>query len=163
MTQPIVSALDSMMHSRPANMPLNDPRAVGRVRDVVPCPRVCPHCCCKVDLVNNSGVYGRSYGDWPWLYLCSNRACGAYVGTHPQTDLPLGTLATARTREARKRAKALFNALWEAGPLTRAEAYSRLAAEMGVDVSVCHFGWFDVEQCRRASEASRRLHASLRA
>ncbi len=42
--------------------------------------------------------------DWPWVYICEG--CGSYVGMHPFTDIPLGTLADAATREARKECKA---------------------------------------------------------
>lgn len=143
-------------------MPESDPRAVKRVVDRVPAPRICHHCGSPVKLANNSTIYGREFGDWPWVYLCCNRTCGAYVGMHPKTDIPLGTLADAQTREARKRAKAEFNPLWESKRLDRGQAYSRLAAKMGIPVTECHFGWFTVHQCREATLAAREIHQELR-
>lgn len=154
-------SLDHMPVRRPPGMPPNSAYAVRRVKDRVAYPHICPHCCCSVALVNNRVIYGRPYGDWPWAYLCSNRACGASVGTHPQTDFPLGTLATAVLREARKRAKNVFNPLWETGLMSRSEAYAALAQELGLGVQACHFGWFDAEQCRRASEAAGALWTRL--
>lgn len=143
-------------------MPPNDARAMARVIDRVPAPRICCHCGCPVRLANNSAIYGRPYGDWPWVYQCANRTCGAYVGTHPHTDLPLGTLADALTREARKRAKAEFNPLWETKRLSRTQAYARLAEKMGISASACHFGMFTVQQCREATLAAREIHQELR-
>lgn len=132
-------------------------RATARVGNPLPAPTTCPHCSASVAIVNNSAIYhGFSYGEWPWAYACTNRACFAYVGMHPFTAIPLGTLATAEIREARKRAKKLFNPLWETGSarrMTRAEAYTKLAAALGIPVAECHFGWFTVDQCNAAIAA----------
>lgn len=132
--------------------------AVAKVRDRVPVPDVCPHCGGTVALVNNSVIYGgQAYGRWPWAYLCSG--CNAYVGTHPETDLPLGTLATKPIREARKRAKEQFNSFWQ-GKMSRSKAYSRLAGAMGIPPEKCHFAWFDIAQCEAAVVALTALRAA---
>lgn len=122
-------------------------RAIARVKNPLPAPTECPRCGGRhVDIARNSEIYGRDYGEWPWAFLC--RGCGAYVGMHPFTGIPLGTLADAPTREARKRAKAAFNPLWQSGAMTRTEAYSWLASRLGVAVAACHIGWFDVAMCQ---------------
>lgn len=121
-------------------------KATARVTNPLPVPTVCPHCGGPVRLVENSAIYRRNYGEWPWAYLCA--PCDAYVGLHPFTAIPLGTLATAPIREARKLAKAAFNPLWMNGGMSRSEAYAWLAKAMGIaDVNQCHIGWFGVEQC----------------
>lgn len=121
-------------------------RATKRVTNPLPAPTECLHCAAMVALVNNDRIYGREYGDWPWAYLCTG--CGAYVGLHPFTAIPLGTLATAEIRDARKRAKAAFNPLWQLNGMSRHQAYERLASAMGIsDVNTCHIGWFDADQC----------------
>ena len=134
-------------------------RATARVVNPLPVPTACPHCDHRVELVSNSKIYGREYGEWPWAFLCVNRNCGAYVGLHPFTGIPLGTLATADIRAARKMAKDLFNPLWQ-GPnarvRSRSEAYAWLAAQMGIPVERCHFGWFDAAQCERAAQICRK-------
>ncbi len=124
-------------------------RATARVKNPLPVPTICPHCGAACAIVSNAEVYaGREYGEWPWCILCSG--CRAYVGLHPFTGIPLGTLATEPMREARKRAKAVFNPLWESGGMTRTEAYTRLAKAMGIaNVDECHIGWFNVDQCNR--------------
>jgi len=98
--------------------------------------------------VNNSQIYGKEYGDWPWAYRCVG--CEAYVGMHPKTYIPLGTLADAETRNARKLGKKPFETVWQSKHMTRSEAYRQLAAHMGISASECHFGLFSVEQCRHA-------------
>ena len=129
-------------------------RATARVTAPLPVPTECRHCGARVDLVSNSAVYGKPFGPWPWAFLCQNRDCGAYVGLHPFTGIPLGTLATRSIRNARLRAKAVFNPLWESKAMTRAEAYAWLAAELGIeDVQQCHIGWMDVAGCNRVVDA----------
>lgn len=129
-------------------------RATARVRNPLPAPTVCPHCDGPVMLVQNAVIYGKPYGEWPWSYLCQGSNCGAYVGLHPFTNIPLGTLATGEVRDARRRAKAAFNPLWLSGSMTRRDAYSWLAAALGLpSVDECHLGWFDGTQCERVLEA----------
>lgn len=138
-------------------------KATKRVKDPLPAPEACPHCFIMetgeayphISIVNNEEIYGHSYGEWPWAYQCQQ--CEAYVGLHPFTNIPLGTLADGPTRKARKESKKLFNALHENGRLTRSEAYQRLADKMDIPVSECHFGWFDTEQCKQAAECTRQL------
>lgn len=124
--------------------------ATARVKDSLPAPETCPHCAAPVALVGNEEIYGRPFGDWPWAYRCTNvRGCGAYVGLHPFTAIPLGTLATAEIREARKKAKAAFNPLWQGGAMSRTDAYAWLAGALGIPVGECHIGWFDAAACAR--------------
>lgn len=121
-------------------------KAIARVKNPLPFPQSCPHCGAECVFSNNSAVYGREYGEWPWIVLCNG--CRAYVGLHPFTGIPLGMLADASTRGARKRAKAAFNPLWQCGGMTRSQAYAWLANALGMDdVEQCHIGWFDVQQC----------------
>ncbi len=129
-------------------------RASARVKDPLPAPLVHDACGSAVEIVGNEKLYGRPYGKWPWAYRCTG--CGAYVGMHPFTDIPLGTLADSPTREARKRAKAAFNPIWQGGSMTRNEAYAWLAGQLGIaKVGECHIGWFDVATCDRVVEVCR--------
>jgi hypothetical protein len=128
---------------------------VRMVTNPLPVPTVCPHCQGTVGLYNNRKVYnGREFGKWPYVYLCENVACGAHVGLHPETDIPLGTLATDAIRQARQIAKSSFNDLHEdGGPMaSRTAAYEWLAAKMGIEVGTCHIGWFNEQQCDRVVE-----------
>jgi hypothetical protein len=136
-----------------SEQPIFSKKAERRVKDRLPIPTSCPHCAGTVAFASNSEVYRRAYGEWPWIYLCQAESCRAYVGTHPETNLPLGTLATAAMRAARKAAKEQFNALWQGGRMSRTDAYAWLAGALNIPVSACHFGWFNEAQCARALQA----------
>jgi hypothetical protein len=124
--------------------------ATARVTNPLPAPTECPNCGSAVKLVSNAAIYGREYGEWAWAYKCDSVDCDSYVGLHPFTSIPLGTLANPATREARKRAKAAFNPLWEGRRMKRREAYAWLAKALGIsNVGECHIGWFDIAMCDR--------------
>ncbi|MCY1246148.1 zinc-finger-containing domain protein [compost metagenome] len=87
--------------------------------------------------------------------------CDSYVGLHPFTGIPLGTLATPEMRRARSAAKDAFNPLWQDGAMTRSEAYAWLARALGIaDVEQCHIAWFDVAQCAAVVAAVNQRSAS---
>ena len=89
------------------------------------------------------------------FFLC--RPCGAYVGTHPDGK-PLGRLANAELRAAKQHVHAAFDPLWKSGRLTRSNAYGKLADMLGIPMSECHIGMFDVDMCRQAWRAARELN-----
>ncbi len=136
----------------PHPLPFVSRKALKRVKSPMPIPETCRYCGPKTQVFigHHEEVYGygRSYGDWPYVYLCEN--CGAYVGLHPATDLPLGTLANAELRQARKAHKPAFQAMMARLQLSRSEAYRLLADEMGIPIEHCHWGWFEIEDCERA-------------
>lgn len=142
------------MTTKPHNKnPWNNPSksAIARVRNPLPKPTTCPCCGGSVELVENSEIYGKPYGDWPYAFLCTNWECRAYVSLHPFTDIPVGTLADKETRQARNAVKPLFNQIWKDGHMTRTAAYRWLAQQMGIeDPEHCHIGWFTAIQCRQA-------------
>ncbi|WP_298016802.1 zinc-finger-containing protein [uncultured Castellaniella sp.] len=147
----------------PAPLPHVSRRALARVKDRIDPPTDCPHCGECVGLVSNAEVYnGREYGNWPYVYLCSG--CRAYVGLHPDTDLPLGTLADRNTRDERKHTKFLFKTITdERFGADRDAAYLWLAERMGIEPKACHFGFFDVAQCERAAGIIREALSGRRA
>ncbi|MBD1229258.1 zinc-finger-containing protein [Xenorhabdus griffiniae] len=130
-------------------------KAIRKVKDPLPAPTECRYCNGNVAIVSHEDVYGRSYGNWPWLYICTT--CRAYVGMHPFTDIPLGTLANKETRAARNSCKQYFEQIWRSGRLTRTEAYHWLAKQLEISPSQCHFGWFDTDMCERAANICRRF------
>jgi len=129
---------------------INHPSALARVRDQLPTPTNCRFCCGTIQLVNNSQFYGgREYG-WPFAYACCN--CGARVGCHPGTDVPLGTLADQATMNARRAAHAAFDPLWKnKGKGMRTKAYRALSKAMGREKA--HISWMDVDECRQVVAA----------
>ena len=136
----------------PAPLPHVSRRALKRVKNPIPAPTECRYCGDEVHLVRNSQIYnGRSYGDWPYAYLCAG--CRAYVGIHPDTDIPLGTLADDKLRAARNGSKAVFHEYMKEAGLSRTLAYQWLAQRMNIDIDKCHFGWFEHEECAAAEQA----------
>lgn len=124
--------------------------ATARVKNPLPVPCACNVCgACNVRIATHEEIYkGRAFGEWPWAYLCPD--CGAYVGLHPFTNIPLGTLADKRLRDARNRCKRPFLRLTEEGYMGRKEAYAWLGERMGLAEGTCHWGWFGLEQCYEA-------------
>lgn len=132
----------------PTPLPHVSRRALKRVKNPLPAPDFCRYCAGQVELVNNSAIYGREFGDWPYAYRCED--CKSYVGLHPNTDIPLGTLATAQLRKDRNLSKDMFHKLKDQRGFSRSQAYQWLAGKMGIEVGVCHFGWFDQDECALA-------------
>lgn len=135
----------------PSPLPYVSRRALARVKNPLPSPTCCNICgSSEVSLVDNASVYGRSFGDWPYIYRCDR--CDAYVGLHPNTDIPLGSLADKGLREARKANKAKFFGMMKRLNLNRVQAYGWLAKALKIPVSECHWGWFDEDTCIRAGQ-----------
>tara|TARA_R110002020_G_scaffold412583_2_gene622134 strand:- start:22 stop:501 length:480 start_codon:yes stop_codon:yes gene_type:complete len=142
--------------------------ATKRVKHPLPAPTECP-CCTDwltdepsihIEIVSHEDLYGEIMGEWPWVYQCMT--CEAYVGLHPFTNIPLGTLADGPIRQARKTHKQPFESLWvNGGKLSRREAYSRLAEKLGIKIEVCHFAMFDVGMCEKAAQASREIFLEI--
>ena len=122
--------------------------AMDRVKDPLPAPAKCDSCGGSVRIAHHREIYGgRSFGDWPWMYVCD---CGARVGMHPGTNIPLGTMADEATRHSRKVAKPIFEKVWKDGYMSRTDAYRWLAEQMGIPTSKCHFGMFSSSRCHQA-------------
>lgn len=88
--------------------------------------------------------------------------CDARVGCHAkgasvpvpggrrQTSdgtLPLGRLANAELRQAKRAAHAAFDPIWRDGHMARTTAYASLARFLGVRLDECHIGEFDYWTC----------------
>lgn len=120
----------------------------------LPVPTQCPYCQGAVVLTENRAIYGKPFGRWPYAYWC--QPCDAYVGLHPNTISPLGTLANARLRSLRKIHKAVFIALLDAGRFkSRGHAYSWLAKVLAIPNKDCHWGHFDEATCEAAGALCR--------
>jgi len=132
---------------------VNAPEALDKVKgDDLPVPENCRFCTGKVELVNNAAFYGGKEYGWPLAYCCSS--CGARVGTHPGTDIPLGTLADKVTIKARIEAHDAIGQLWKGKTAWhRAQAHQALAKAMGRRVA--HISWMDEQECRRVVELCR--------
>lgn len=129
----------------PFPLPHISRRSLRRIDNPLPVPESCPYCSGSVELISNSHVYGKSHGTWPYLYSC--QCCDAYVGLHPHTDLPLGSMADKRLRGARMQGKEIFYRLMHSLKLDRNNMYPWLAGHMNLFPAECHWAMFDEEQC----------------
>lgn len=88
----------------------------------------CPYCHTNARLDNGAAI-GRSAPVW----LCGNHPdCDSYVGCHPGTTRPLGSLANAQLRQKRIAVHRCIDRLWRnsSGHLPRKQVYSLVAAVM---------------------------------
>lgn len=110
----------------------------------------CNYCGGKAERVSGKAIYPRM----PKLhgkifFRCS--PCDAYVGTHAD-GTPLGNLADRDTRVFRIKAHHYFDKIWKGRHMKRGHAYAWLASSLGIPVSKCHIGMFDVQMCSRVIE-----------
>lgn len=113
----------------------------------------CSICGSEAEWVENKKVYGRNYGKSVMIWLCTNSKCGAYVGCHQNTQRPKGTFADKATRQARMKAHAALDPLWQ--PTTkrlykRQTVYKMLSAHFGHDI---HIGESDIATCEQIINA----------
>ncbi|MEX3984255.1 zinc-finger-containing protein [Paraburkholderia sp. EG287A] len=115
----------------------------------------CQYCGDTAELVTGEVIYPRlGYLHHKHFWNCEE--CGAYVGCHEagkgygDGTRPLGLLANAELREAKKSVHAVFDPSWQSGKKTRKKAYEWLAEQLGIPFADCHVGMFTVEQCARA-------------
>lgn len=123
---------------------------------------ICIECGKLATLESAKAVYPHRADLWDRkLYLC---ACGAYVGCHPGTEIPLGYPAGAETRAARSSAHRAFDPLWEAKAAregigkgkARGLGYKWLAGALGIEPAACHISHMSADQARRVVEVCRR-------
>ena len=119
-------------------------------------PTICRYCRNKVIYTSNSKIYGKEYGNGK-CYLCTN--CGAYVGVHSGTDIPLGTLANDELRKYRKLAHFYFDKIWKGSKKikTRKEAYKWLSQKLKISIKSTHIAMFEKEQCQQTIKFSYKL------
>lgn len=118
----------------------------------------CPYCEKPSELVTGREVYATlPHLHDKKIYRCL--PCGAWVGCHPGTDVPLGRLANAQLRRARVKAHDAFDPLWrkkrawdEPPFRSRSEAYAWLGSRLGLKKADCHIGMFDLDTCKRVIE-----------
>ena len=95
--------------------------------------------------MKQAGFFGKTYDATRKVWVCTG--CRARVGTHPNSDRPLGTLANAEVRALRKRCHELIDPLWKWQGYPRGLVYAELARRLGL--SSVHIGEADKELCLR--------------
>jgi len=121
---------------------------------------VCGYCQREAELVTGAVIYP-SREDLRALYFWRCEPCDAWVSCHPPAraastggmgdgTMPMGSLANAELRRWRSSVHALFDPIWQAGKLSRHEAYGWLAKTLHIPREQCHIGMFNLEQCKVA-------------
>lgn len=116
----------------------------------------CDYCGNPAELVGGLDVYPHR-PDLADKKLWRCVPCSAYVGCHDGTTRPLGRLANARLRAAKKRAHAAFDPMWKNQGATRKNAYAWLAARLGIRRRDCHIGMMDEDMCARVIEVCEKV------
>lgn len=105
----------------------------------------CPYCGNPTKLVEDTQIYGRSYGTK--CYICE--PCGAWVGCHKNSDKALGRVANKELRELKHRAHEAFDPLWKECHLSRIAAYEIRSIAFGLPPEQTHIGMFNEAMCRK--------------
>ena len=114
----------------------------------------CPYCGGTAILRDASFVYGeKSYGGK--VYVCSNYPrCDAYVGVHPGTRIPKGTLADQELRKKRMLAHQILTRSAE-GNLKPSRRYHWLADKFCLSDEQAHIGMFGNYMCDQVIRESK--------
>lgn len=119
----------------------------------------CPYCNKEAEFLSSKEFYKKDYGTN--LYLC--RPCDAYVGTHGDSEKPLGTMANKELRKMRMEVHKAFDSLWKGRwrrfP-SRSEAYRWMREQMGLSYEDGHIGMFNVGQCERLVKLVKQFKAN---
>ena len=115
----------------------------------------CDYCGRPAQLVKGDAIYPHR-PDLYKLKFWQCKPCDAYVGCHkrnPRMQLlgvePLGRLANAELRAAKKAAHAAFDQLWKDEHMSRTAAYAWLSRTLNIEPSKCHIGMMDIADCNR--------------
>ncbi len=113
----------------------------------------CPVCGAMAVLRPAAEIYRDPYRS-DQLYVCSNYPkCRCYVGTHPGTNIPLGTLADGDLRNLRIQAHRKFDSVWRSRIMSRESAYCWMADLFGIPLREAHIGLFGEYRCRELIRA----------
>lgn len=108
----------------------------------------CPHCG-AVALIRPAAEIYNDPSRTDELYVCRNYPiCNSYVGMHPGTRVPLGTLANGDLRNLRIKAHRKFDRIWQGGLMSRKAAYQWMASSLGIDERDAHIGKLGEFRCK---------------
>ena len=117
----------------------------------------CPYCGSMVNLRSADGIYKENAAGTK-LYVCSRYPdCDAYVRVVPGTNTPIGSMANGSLRALRSEAHKHFDLLFQAGLMTRNEAYIWLAAKLQAPLSKAHIGHLSEYYCKQVIEESKKM------
>lgn len=104
----------------------------------------CPYCNEMAAFWDNEMIYGKSYWASHMCYYCKD--CNAYVGTHLNTIVPLGTMANKELRSWRRKTHAVLDPIRQSWNISRSDLYAYLAKKFGKEI---HVGESDINMCKK--------------
>ena len=117
---------------------------------------VCPYCGADTNVVRRGSVGKNPPNEW--IHICDNfPTCDSYVGCHPRSKTPLGSLADRKLRFMRYKAHRALDWLWKKGFTTRSQAYRQLSITMGVPLEDAHIGRCTKDECQLVIDTFNRL------
>ena len=119
----------------------------------------CPHCGAFAIIRPAAEIYGdpTNTGD---LYVCSRYPqCNTYVGIHPGTRIPMGTMANGDLRNLRIKAHRKFDQLWQSNIMSRESAYRWMADFFGLTLKDAHIGMLGEYRCTELINECERILA----
>lgn len=94
----------------------------------------CCGCKCLITPTLKLGtqIYPHRY-DLANKYFWQCDTCKNYVGCHPKTDKPLGTIPTPDIRNLRGYLHRRIDPLWKDGKITRTKLYAKISKQLGYE------------------------------
>ena len=119
----------------------------------------CQHCEREARLTTGAEIYPHR-PDLSHKHFWKCDPCAAFVGCHPHKNserggmgdgtVALGRPANNELRKLRTAAHEAFDPMFRgSASMSRRDAYTWLAAQLGMPFAECHIGHFDAAQCRR--------------
>ncbi len=114
-----------------------------KTEHLAPCARRDLKCgeCGEVMILRHSKKYGTPFYGCSRFPACKG-ACGAYPDGRPKS-IP----SDRKTSEARIRAHAVFDRVWQQKRMSRDQAYAWMRQVMGISNKEAHIGHLTAEQC----------------
>ena len=117
----------------------------------------CPYCGSHTIYRSADGIY-RENSHHEMLYVCKNYpACDSYVRVHPDTKIPVGTMANRELRALRNEAHRNFDQLHKKGLMSKEDAYHWLASILAAPLGQAHIGYLGEYYCKQVIEESKKV------
>lgn len=113
----------------------------------------CCNSCASTDIqyVNEIELVGSSKRVWPYIWHCLQ--CGAIVGTHRNTNFPLGYMSNGYVRALRAELHDIVDKFWKRHGVHRDSVYRWLGEQLGIPK--IHIGEMTISQLKHSIELSK--------
>lgn len=140
---------------KPKPKPKPQPKAEVRFEDQPLCTSHICDCCGRPAIKMTGDMIYENRDDLYDVVFWVCEPCDARVGTHKYSEVPLGSMATARTRAARMEAHEAFDLLWRyGGKMSRSEAYKWMRDTLGFpEDREIGIGFLNESECKTLIES----------